>query len=261
MGSAPVQGELWGRHPRTWASGIEPQMQPFFDALLDALGPIEGLRHLDAGCGAGLLLARSAARGASVSGVDAAAGLLEVAQERTPSAHLETGDIEALPFPDGSFDVVTAVNAIQYAVDPVAAVAELARVCRPGGRVAIGIWGDPSRCETEALFARLRSLAPPPPGTPAPLACSDAGVVEELLTKAGLDVTSGGETTIALAFADHDEAWTKHTSAGPLQKVIDVAGEDAVRRVLHDVLEADRKPDGVLRQTNVFRHVIATKPS
>jgi len=45
-------------------------------------------------------------------------------------------------------------------------VSELARICRPGGRVAIGIWGDPERCETEALFARLRSLAPPPPGTP-----------------------------------------------------------------------------------------------
>ena len=50
---------------------------------------------------------------------------------------------EELPYDDGSFDVVTAYNAIQYAVDPAHAVAELARVCRPGGRVAIGIWGEP----------------------------------------------------------------------------------------------------------------------
>jgi hypothetical protein len=71
-------------------------------------------------------------------------------------------------------------------------------------------WGDPDRCETEALFARLRSLAPPPPG--------------------------------------------------PLQKVIDIAGPDALRTVIHDVLEADLKADGQLRQDNVLRHVLARKP-
>ncbi|HMC71447.1 MAG TPA: methyltransferase domain-containing protein [Mycobacteriales bacterium] len=236
-------------------------MQPFFDAILDALEPLDGLRHLDAGCGAGMLLARSARRGAVVSGVDASAALLDIARERTPAAHLQVGDIEALPVGDDAYDLVTAVNAIQYAVDPAAAVAELARACRPGGRVAIGIWGDAARCETEALFARLRSLAPPPPGTPAPLACSDDGVVEELLTKAGLVVTAGGERTVSMVFTDHDDAFTKHSASGPLQKVIDIAGEHAVRRVLRDVLEVDRKPDGALRQDNVFRYVLADNPA
>ena len=50
------------------------------------------------------------------------------------------------------------------------------------------------------------------------------------------------------------------TRPGPLQKVIDVPGEDAVRRVVATVLEADRKPNGALRQDNVFRFVIASKP-
>jgi hypothetical protein len=140
------------------------------------------------------------------------------------------------------------------------AVAELARVCRPGGRVAIGIWGTPEQCECEGLFARLRSLAPPPPGTPAPLGCSDPGVVEGLLQKAGLDVVDGGEVACSFQFRDLDHAFTVHSSSGPLQKVIDVAGPDAVRRVIETVLEADRKPDGALRQDNVFRYVIAAKP-
>ncbi len=48
-------------------------------------------------------------------------------------------------------------------------------------------------------------------------------------------------------------------SAGPLQKVIEIAGPDAVRQVMRDVLEADRKPDGELRQDNVFRYVVAAK--
>jgi SAM-dependent methyltransferase len=259
MGSATTQGALWGRDPQSWADGSERAMRGLFEATLDALEPLDGLSHLDAGCGAGLALQLSAARGADVTGLDASAGLLAFARTRLPSADLRIGEIEELPFADASFNVVTAFNSIQYAVDPAQAVAELARVCRPGGRVAIGVWGDPARCETEGLFARLRSLAPPPPGTPAPLAVSDAGVVEGLLADAGLHVNGGAEVPVILEFTDIDQAWTRHSAAGPLQKVIEVAGENAVRSVLTEVIETDRKPDGALRQDNVMRYVIATK--
>jgi SAM-dependent methyltransferase len=159
MGSAEVQGELWGRHPQTWAKFQESQMRPLYDTTLDALEPLAGRALLDAGCGAGLALRLAADRGAAVSGLDASAPLLEVARERSPEASLRTGDIQALPYDDAGFDVVTSFNAIQYAADPAAAVAQLARVCRAGGQVAIGVWGDPGRCHTEALFARLRPLA------------------------------------------------------------------------------------------------------
>jgi SAM-dependent methyltransferase len=223
-------------------------MSPVFDALLDALEPLSGRRLLDAGCGAGLVARKAAERGAAVTGLDASDGLLDVARERVPDGDFSTGDIDALPYKDDNFDAVTAFNSIQYTPDPAATVAELARVCRTGGTVGIGIWGDPARCETDALFGRLRSLAPPPPGTPAPLACSDPGVVEGLLEKAGLTVYGGAEV-----------AWTAHTSAGPLQKVIDMAGAEQVRAVIDAVLEADRKPDGALRQDNVFRYVLARK--
>lgn len=259
MGSATVQAGLWGRQVSTWSSEIEPQMGPLFDATLDALQPLTGLQLLDAGCGAGLALQKAADRDAIVTGLDATAELLDIARERVPAANVRTGDIDDLPYPDESFDVVTAFNSIQYAPDPAVAVAELARVCRRGGRVAIGIWGDPARCETEGLFARLRTLAPPPPGTPPPFACSDAGVVEGLLEKAALEVVGGAEAVCGFTFRDLDHAWTAHTSAGPLQKVIDIAGADAVRKVMDSVLEADRKPNGDLRQDNVFRYVIATK--
>jgi hypothetical protein len=87
---------------------------------------------------------------------------------------------------------------------------------------------------------------------------SRAGTGPGLLEKGGLTVTADGEVPASLCYADHEQAWTAHTSAGPLQKVIEIAGAEAVRRALHDVLEADRKPDGQLRQDNVFRYVIAT---
>ena len=259
MGSAQVQGELWGRHAQTWADGMERRMAPLYEATLAALAPLAGSRLLDAGCGSGLALSLAAKAGADVSGLDASAPLLGVAGARTPAAELRTGDIEALPWAEATFDTVTAFNSVQYAVDPATAVAELARVCRPGGRVAIGVWGDPARCETEGLFARLRSLAPPPPGTPAPLGISEPGVVEELLEKAELSVVGGAEVECPFAFADMDEAWRDNIASGPLQKVIDVAGAAQVRAVIETVLEADRKPDGSLRQDNVFRYVVAQK--
>ena len=260
MGSAQVQGQLWGRHPEIWSTTLEQKMRPFFLTTLEAIGPLDGATMLDVGCGAGQAICDAAAKGATVSGLDASAALLAIAARRTPAADLRQGDIEALPFEDDTFDVVTAFNSIQYAVDPVTAVAEIARVSRHGARVAIGVWGDPQRCETDALFARLRSLAPPPPGTPVPLGCSDPGVVEGLLSKAGMTAHGGGTVAFPIAFESMDEAWRAHTSAGPLQKVIDAAGAEAVREVIESVLEADRKPDGVLRQDNAMRYVLAIKP-
>ncbi len=93
MGSAEVQGELWGRDPQSWARYMEAQLRPLYDATLDALEPLAGRTLLDAGCGAGLALRLAADRGAAVSGLDASAPLLEVARGRVPAAGLRTGDI------------------------------------------------------------------------------------------------------------------------------------------------------------------------
>ena len=181
--------------------------------------------------------------------------LLEIARERTPSADLRIGDIQELPYDDDAFDVVTAFNSSSTRSTRRSQSPNWAASAAVGGQVAIGIWGDPARCETEGLFARLRSLAPPPPGTPAPLALSEAGVVEDLLVKAGLSVQGGAEVPFPITFATLDDAWRAHISAGPFQKVILIAGAEQVRRVLDEVLTADRKPDGSLRQDNVLRYV------
>lgn len=258
--NASMQGDLWGRHPEKWAKHLESLEQPMFEATLAALEPLEGLQLIDVGCGSGLALTIAAERGAIVSGLDASEGLLDVAQDRLPDADLRVGEIEALPYEPETFDRVSSFNVIQYAGDPKVAVGELARVCRPGGKVALGLWGEPAKCETEALFARLRSLAPSPPGTVAPLAVSEPGVVESLLEDAGLSVTGGGAIPLPFRFADLEEAWIAHSSAGPIQKLIDMVGEDKVRAVVQDVVEADRKPGGELRQDNEMRFVIATKP-
>lgn len=260
MRSSEVQGELWGRDPANWAD-VEFLMQPLFECTLAALAPLAGQRLLDAGCGTGLAASLACAAGASVHGVDASATFIQHASSYAPDAEFRVGDIEQLPYEDGSFDTVTAFNSVQYATDPAAAFAELARVCQAGGNVAIGVWGDPSRCETDALFARLRSLVPPAPGTPAPLGISEPGRIESLLEAAHLTISGGGEVSCPFTFRNMEHAWTAHSSAGPFQKVIDAVGVEKVRDTLVKVLEADRKSNGELRQDNTFRYVIATKPN
>lgn len=259
MRSFEIQGEQWGRDADTWAHELETQMQPLFDSTLAALGPLDGQRLLDAGCGTGLAASMASSAGASVAGLDASSAFVEFAGKRTPDAEFRVGDIEQLPYTDNAFGMVTAFNSVQYAATPSDAIAELARVCEPGGQVAIGVWGDPSRCETEVLFTRLRSLAPPPPGSPAPLNISEPGRVEALLEAAHLTISGGGSVPCPFAFRDIDHAWRAHSSAGPLQKVIDAVGAEKVRDTVASVLEADRKPDGELRQENTFRYVLATK--
>jgi SAM-dependent methyltransferase len=260
MGSATVQGQLWGTSPGDWAEVIEPMLRPIHLATVEALGPLSGLSLLDAGCGAGLALRLAAERGGRVSGLDACAALLDVARGRLPDADLRVGDIEELPYDDATFDVVTAYNSIQYASDPKTAVAELARVTRPGGRVAIEVWGEAARCETEVFFARLRELVTPPPGTAAPLAVSEPGVVEGLLAAAGLEPDAAGEANCPFIFPDLDTGWRGQTAAGPLQRVIQLAGKEAVRATFDEVHASYRQPDGSYRQENVFRYVIARKP-
>jgi SAM-dependent methyltransferase len=260
MGTANVQGQLWGTSPRDWAEVIEPLLRPIHQATMEALAPLSGLSLLDAGCGTGLALRLAAERGARVSGLDASAALLDVARAQLPDADLRVGDIEELPYDDAAFDVVTAFNSIQYASDPKTAVAELARVARPGGRVAIEAWGEPSRCETEVFFARLKELAAPPPGTAAPLAVSEPGIVEGLLTAAGLEPCAAGEAACPFIYPDLDTGWRGQSSAGPLQRVIQLVGEEKVRDAFDEVHALYQRPDGSYRQENAFRYVIARKP-
>ncbi len=81
MGSAEVQGELWGRAAEDWAHVQEAQHAPFFEALLTAVRVAEGVRFFDAGCGGGFASLLAERQGAVVSGLDASGPLIDIAQE------------------------------------------------------------------------------------------------------------------------------------------------------------------------------------
>jgi ubiquinone/menaquinone biosynthesis C-methylase UbiE len=128
----------------------------------------------------------TATRGARVTGLDAAEALLAIARERVPNGDFHIGDIENLPFPDRTFDVVTGFNSFQFAGNPVVALAEAGRVVTSDGTIVIVTWGSPEGIEAVAMVGALGSLLPPPPpGTPGPFALSDEAALRQFAADAG----------------------------------------------------------------------------
>lgn len=149
------EGDHWSDAAAGWSQYWGSVARPAWEALVEAAGIAPGTRVLDVGCGSGEFLAFVAERGAIALGCDPAPGMLAVAARVAPSAELRTGGFGALPWSPGEVDVVVAVNALAFAPDPDAAVAEAARLVGVGGRVAIATWADADLNDTEQIEAAL----------------------------------------------------------------------------------------------------------
>lgn len=256
MGSAQVQGPLWGARAEDWATDVEQVGLPLFGAALDAARVTAGIRLLDAGCGAGLLALLARLRGAEVTAVDAAPGMVDIARQRLPGADLRVCDLESLPFEDASFDAVIGVNSVFYAADMTAAMREIARVVRPGGLVVLTAWGPPQKCEfLTAIMPHLGLLMPPPPPDappPHPGALSEPGALAAILKSAGLKPKEEGEVDCPFIFPSVEASWRGNSSAGINQAAIAHSGEAAVRAALAKADANHTRPDGSVRYNNVF---------
>jgi SAM-dependent methyltransferase len=159
-------------------------------ALIEATSIGPGRRVLDVGCGSGEFLEMLARTGAEVAGIDPAPAMLDLARRSVPDADLRDGDFRELPWPAGTFDVVTAINSLQFADDKVRALREVVRVLRPGGRIGIANWAEAERNDVDTIEAAI-SLAvgaePSPEG-----AYRKPGGLEALFREADLEVDAVG---------------------------------------------------------------------
>jgi SAM-dependent methyltransferase len=257
MGSASVQGPLWGARAQDWADLAEPAQVPFYEAVFDALGVGPATWLLDVCCGAGLALQLAAKRGATVAGIDAAEGLVAVARRRSPDADVRLGDLEQLPFPDAAFTAATSFNGVQYAADPQAALWELRRVLVPGSPVAVLTWGPPERSEMRDVLGAIGALLPPPPpGAGGPFALSAPGALETLVEGAGLRAGATGEVPTPYVYPDVATAVRAQSASGPAVRAAAHAGDAALQDALTAVMHRYRR-DGGVRLDNVFRYVLA----
>lgn len=256
--TADVNGRLWGARAGDWADIQEGTIRPVYEAVLERTCVTSGTRYLDVGCGAGMAAQMAAVRGAHVSGIDAAEALLAIARRRTPDGDFRCGDLEELPFDDGSFDVVTGFNSFQYAGNPAVALDEARRVTRPGSIVVIATWSNPDHMEAASLVAALRPhLPPPPPGAPGPFALSDEEALRRFAADADLKPVDVFDVDSPFVYADDATAIRGLNSAGVAVRAIENAGEQAVTQVHAKAISPFRQPDGSYRIRATFRCLLA----
>jgi SAM-dependent methyltransferase len=257
-GSATTARELWSARARDWADLQEGHRRVDFEQCIRRTGIGEGSSVLDLGCGAGGFCRLAALAGARVTGIDAAPGMIEIARERVPKGRFDVGDLQALPYDDCSFDVVTGFHSVPFAADPLAALIEARRVAKPGAPLFIVIFGREDHNELVAVLRAIRALLPPaPPRAPGPLALSPPGVLEDLLARAGLAVTAYGYLESAYEYPDLKTALRAIGSAGPTVRAAQLAGEVAVADALGGALAPCRTSSGGYRLEVESRYVIA----
>jgi len=258
MANARTQGEMWNRAPEDWAGYMEPQHKPLWEVMLDEARSGRETRVLDAGCGGGGASVLAAGRGASVSGIDAAKGMIAVASNRVPGGDFRVGDIQELPFDDAFFDAVIASNSLQYAADQVETLREFARVTRPGGRVVVGLFGPPEKVAFSLVFKVIRANLPETPAGAGPFGMSKPGVLRGLFDAAGLEVVGQGEVDCPFIFPDFEHFWRGQNAAGPFQNAVKTVGADVLKTAIREALAPLTRPDGrVVMQPNIFQFVTA----
>jgi SAM-dependent methyltransferase len=177
---------LKARLKATWMAGDYDRFSRYMEqearAFYENLDVAAGCELLDVACGSGQVALWAARDGVKVTGVDIASNLVERARKRANAeglkAHFIEGDAEALPFEDGSFDVVVSLIGAMFAPRPELVARELLRVCSPGGMIAMGNW-TPGGFVGQMFKAIARFIAPS--GMPSPVLWGDENVVRERL--------------------------------------------------------------------------------
>jgi SAM-dependent methyltransferase len=255
--SAERNGTAWGARARDWAE-TEAQQVPTYEEAIRRTRIRAGDAVLDVGCGSGVFLRVAADHGASVCGLDASEGLLEIARERVPGADLCVGDLQHLPYVDDCFDAVCGFNAFFFADDMVAALREAGRVANPDAPVVIQVWGRPERFDLRLMKEVLGRFTPPrPAGRLDATTLWKPGVLEDLATQAGLVPDCAYDTHWAYEFANEEALARGMMSAGGFGAIVGPERQDAARAAIVEALAVCRTPEGGYRLENEWHTLVA----
>ena len=257
--------ELKAKQSVVWGTGpyqrITETITDIHDVVVDRLDPGPGDAWLDLACGTGAVAERAAAAGANVTGIDLAPNLIETAKERAGELGLacdyRVGDAERLELPDASFDKVSSTCGIMFTPDHQATAGELARVVKPGGKIALANWTPTGGLAK--MFAVMARYQPAPPPS-SPFAWGDEEHVRDLLGDAfELDLS---EHVSTLRTATGEEYWELFsTSYGPTKTLADSLGDrrEELHRDWVDFFEQNYSVDGEIVHTREYLLVLGTR--
>jgi SAM-dependent methyltransferase len=256
--------ELTRKHAEVWSSApfenIAELISEMHVALVERLDPRAGEHWLDLACGAGDVAFHARRAGATVTGSDLSPALVEAARRRAAEQGLdltlEVADCQDLHYADASFDVVSSSVGVIFAPDHARVAAELARVCRPGGRIGLTAWRRDSGVGD--IFAGMSPfMAPPPESAGSPFQWGDEAYVEQMLGDAfalefvELDTRHEGEHGSAMWEIFRESYGPSFT----LWSSLDDEGQAELDAAMTAVFERHRGEDGIDMER---RYIIAT---
>lgn len=255
------QRDSWNKFSpgwKKWDALTMDFLKPMGDAIIASIKPHGKDKVLDIAAGTGEpgLTIAGMLDGGSVVITDLAEDMIAIARENAAKRgirNVETMacDVSELPFPDNYFDAISCRMGFMFFPDMQLAANEMARVLKPGGRIATSVWDGPEKnfwvTATMATVNRNMELPAPPPGAPGMFRCAAPGLIKGIFEKAGLKNVTETAVSTQLKSGDTDTYWNMMTEiAAPFVAAMSKADEATRQKIKKEVYEAinQRFPEG-----------------
>jgi len=267
--SAKTTDELNQLQQETWTAGDFPKMGVELsiagEMLCESVPVLAGDRVLDVGTASGNTALSAARRRAIVTGIDITPALLERARLRAAAEGLSIdfrqGDATALEFDDGSFDVVMSTFGSIFAPDPERTAAEMSRVCRSGGKIAMAVWTPEGMLGK--LFRMLARYSPPAAHVDQPVSWGDEAILKKRLAPYVKDLRLQREVVRFRSPSPRHWVEFMKTYFGPAILAFDYSSPDAQRtlaREMEDLMsQYNRSPNHTALSESEYLDVVATR--
>jgi ubiquinone/menaquinone biosynthesis C-methylase UbiE len=252
-----------------WASGdygtIAAMIQVVAERLVDEVNPAAGSSVLDVAGGTGNAAIAAARSNCHVTCTDYVPELLERGRERARAERLdiafELADAEALPYADGAYDAVLSVFGAMFAPDQPRTAAELARVCRPGGKIGLANWTPEGF--VGQLFKTIGGHVPPPPGARSPALWGTRSRLAELFEPHAASIRSAQRHFVFRYRSPEHWLEVFRTYYGPVLKAfaaLEPPARPALERDLLDLIgRFDRSGDRSMVVPSEYLEVVVTR--